>query len=221
MLEQLLKFKILNKNKLIPFGFTLQNGIYKYETDILDGQFRLIVEIGANEEIKTQVIDVLTNEPYTLHLVESASGTFVGSVRAEYERILSDIADKCFEKEIFKSKQAHEVINYISEKYSDELEFLWEKLPSAAIWRRYDNRKWYGILMTVSKRRLGIDSDELIDIIDLRAEPDKIENIVDNKNIFPGYHMNKKHWITIPLTDLLSLNEIYNYIDKSYILAKK
>lgn len=221
MLDQYFKLKSLNKNKLIPFGFTLKNGIYVYETAILDGQFKVIIEIDASGEIKTQVIDVFTEEPYTLHLVDSASGTFVGSVRAEYERVLSGIADNCFERDVFKSKQAHEVINYISEKYGDNLEFLWEKLPSAAIWRRKDNKKWYGIIMTISKRKLGINSDEQIDIIDLRAEPDEISCLVDNVRVFVGYHMNKKHWITIPLYGVLPVNEICKLIDKSYFLANK
>lgn len=218
MSSAIFKFKSLNKNKLIPFGFTAQNGIYIYETEILDGQFKMIVEINEKDEVSAKILDNFTCEPYTLHLVESASGSFVGSVRNEYERVLTQIADNCFEKDVFKSKQAHEIIKYVSEKYNDELEFLWEKFSSNAICRRKDNNKWYAVLLIISKRKLGIDSDEAIDVIDLRAESD---SIVDGKNIFAGYHMNKKHWITIPLDGSLPTEEIFNFIDKSYILAKK
>lgn len=221
MIEQIFKHKSLNENKLTPFGFVLQNGVYTYETEILDGQFKMFVKVKSNGEIFTEVIDTMTNEPYTLHLVESASGSFVGSVRREYEAILSEVADKCFDREVFKSKQSHEIINYVFEKYGGELEFLWEKFDSNAIWRREDNKKWYGILLILSKRKLGINSDEVIEIIDLRAEPETIESIVDNKRFFAGYHMNKKHWITIPLDGTLPTEEIYRFIDVSYTLAKK
>jgi predicted DNA-binding protein (MmcQ/YjbR family) len=33
--------------------------------------------------------------------------------------------------------------------------------------------------------------------------------------------MNKKHWISILLDGSADINEIYRYIDESYILAKK
>ena len=38
--------------------------------------------------------------------------------------------------------------------YCDELEFLWQKFPDNAVWRRKDNKKWYGALLTVSKEKL-------------------------------------------------------------------
>ena len=113
------------------------------------------------------------------------------------------------------------IIEYVRKKYGDELEFLWEKFPDNAIWRRKDNKKWYGALLTVSKRKLGIDSDEIIEIIDLRMKPEDIEKRVDMKKYFPGYHMNKKHWITICLDKTVPYEEICSRIDESYVLAVK
>ena len=113
------------------------------------------------------------------------------------------------------------IIEYVRKKYGDELEFLWEKFPDNAIWRRKDNKKWYGALLTVSKRKLGIDSDEIIEIIDLRMKPEDIEAKADKLKYFRGYHMNKKHWITICLDDTVSVEEIQQGIDESYTLAIK
>ena len=81
--------------------------------------------------------------------------------------------------------------------------------------------KWYAVLLTVSSRKLGLDSDEYIEIIDLRMTPDDIEAVVDYQKYFPGYHMNKKHWVTICLDNTLSDEEIQNRIDNSYALAIK
>ncbi|MDE7400427.1 MAG: MmcQ/YjbR family DNA-binding protein, partial [Clostridia bacterium] len=35
------------------------------------------------------------------------------------------------------------------------------------------------------------------------------------------YHMNKKHWLTIPLDGTVPIGEICSRLDQSYILAKK
>ncbi|MBR3153114.1 MAG: MmcQ/YjbR family DNA-binding protein, partial [Clostridia bacterium] len=43
--------------------------------------------------------------------------------------------------------------------------------------------------------------------------------IIDNKKIFPGYHMNKKSWITIKLDNSVETEEIIHLIDNSYELS--
>lgn len=73
-------------------------------------------------------------------MVEEAVGGFVGSVRADYERVLSDIAEKCCYREVFKSAQAKTLLAYAKEKYRDTPEYLWEKFPDNAVLRRRDNR---------------------------------------------------------------------------------
>ena len=113
------------------------------------------------------------------------------------------------------------LIKYVRNKYGDELEFLWEKFDDNAIWRRCDNKKWYGALLTVNKRKLGLDVDEKVEILDVRANTDEIDNLVDNVKIFNGYHMNKKHWITVCLDGSVPLDEIKRLLDDSYVLAKK
>ncbi|MBD5584872.1 MAG: hypothetical protein HDQ88_07310, partial [Clostridia bacterium] len=97
------EYKTPNFDKLVPFGFSLNGETYFYTTNILDNQFEMQVEISSlNGEVRTKLIDLVTGDTYTLHLVESASGTFVGAVRAEYERVLTEISEKCFERDVFK-----------------------------------------------------------------------------------------------------------------------
>lgn len=209
-----------NFDKLLKFGFTLSNDTYCYNTVIMDNKFSLTVKISSSD-IDTEVIDLATNDPYTLFLVDGAIGSFVGAVRTAYENVMLDIADNCFDKYVFKSDYAQKLIKYVSDTYGDNLEFLWDKFPDNAIWRRADNKKWYGALLTVTKDKLGLPSDEKIEIIDLRAIPENIDSIVDNKTIFRGYHMNKKHWVTIMLDGSVPLTEIQKMLGKSYELARK
>ena len=219
MIKRIFQYKSVNLEKLTAYGFSKKSDIYSYHAVLPDSGFDITVNVTAQGEVTASVMDTALNEPYTLHLVDGAVGSFVGGVKLEYEQILTEIADQCFEPEIFQSRQAKEVIAYVKEKYGDELEYLWKKSPNNAIVRRKDKRKWYAAILTVSRRKLGFDSDEIAEVLDLRMKPEEVEKSVDGQKFLPGYHMNKKHWITICLDGTVSLEEICALIDESYKLA--
>ena len=215
------KRRKVNTAKLLPFGFKSTDKGYVYHTDLVECQMGMTVLIDASFKVYTEITDNSSGEEYILHRVDGASGTFVGRVKSEYEAVLDEISEKCFDAEVFKSEQAKAVIAYIRKDYGDELEYLWQKFPDNAVVRRKDNQKWYAAILTVSRRKLGFDSDERIEILDLRLNPDEMEGTVDGIRYFPGYHMNKKHWITVCLDGTVPNEEIFERIDDSYGLAKK
>ncbi|MBR3132746.1 MAG: MmcQ/YjbR family DNA-binding protein [Clostridia bacterium] len=217
-LEVLLRKKKIDYDKLIKYGFNKENDKYIYKKDILNSEFMIYISISENEKY-SKVIEKAWKDEYSLVDVEDAVGEFVGKVKTEYEKVIFDVIDKCSEKEIFKFDQTKEVIEYVKKKYNDELEFLWEKFDDNAIWRNKVNNKWYGLVLTVNEEKLGINSDRIIEIIDLRYSKEEIEGIIDNKKIFPGYHMNKKSWITIKLDNSVETEEIIHLIDNSYELS--
>lgn len=221
IVHTIFKRKKINFSKLIPFGFIQEGNTYTYEKILPENEFILTVKIAEDGSLSTEIIDSTVDEPYTLHLAEGAVGSFVGKVKMQYEETLAEIAEKCFEPDVFKSSQAKELIEYVRQKYVNELEFLWEKFPDNAVWRRTDNEKWYGVILTVSKSKLGIKADETVEIIDLRIQPEKMAELIDNENYFPGWHMNKKNWYTIILDGSVSMEELCRRIDESYRLAKK
>lgn len=108
------------------------------------------------------------------------------------------------------------VIKYIRKKYATEPEFLWKKFPRYAIWRYEKNNKWYGVIMSIPRTKLGMSGDDMIEIMNLRMDTDEIPLAIDNKHYFPGWHMNKNHWITIILDGSVATSEIYRRIDNSY-----
>lgn len=73
--------------------------------------------------------------------------------------------------------------------------------------------------MVITKDKLGIDSNDEIEIIDLRYPKEHIHVIIDNIHIFPGYHMNKNNWITIVLDSGFESSAIYKLVDNSYQLS--
>ncbi len=215
------KYVKIDYDRLKAYGFIERDGELVYETSLIDGQMSLRIFARADGTIGSEVTDMETGEPFTLFLASDAVGAFLGQVRTEYEQVLADIAANCCEKQIFKSANAKAAIEYVRASYGDELEFLWEKSPDVAIWRRKDNRKWYGVIFSVSKRKLGVDSDDIVEIINVRVKPEELDELIDNDRYYIGYHMNKKHWIALSLEDTCDIDEIIARIDDSYALADK
>ena len=208
----------INYNKLIEYGFTKEKGKYIYNKKIHNDEFNVIV-IVEDKEITSKIIEVDSNLEYVL-VDTSQQGAFILELNNEYEKVLDDILNSCLENNIYKSTLTKEVINYIENKYNGKLEYLWEKFPSYAVIRNKDNNKWYALIATLEKNKLVGNSNEIIDILNLRCDKSVIDSVIDNINIFPGYHMNKKSWISINLCGNISLEDVYNLIDKSYELSK-
>lgn len=221
MTEKLFKHRKANREKLSAYGFTERKDGLFYSLYLEECRMTLNVTVDKAGRVGISVFDNTSDEEYYLYLVKNASGTFVGNVRRHIEEVLKDISDRCFDEEIFKAKQTKQVIEYFRSKYGNELEHLWESAPDNAIVRRADNGKWYAAILTVSRNKLGFDSDERVEIIDLHAKSDEIPSIVDNVRYFPGFHMNKKHWITVILDGTVPNIELFERIDESYALGKK
>jgi len=219
MREVNLKNKTVAVDELKKFGFHKTAEGWQYEKNICDDQLSLTLTYKEGK-LFSEVKDNF-GEEYVLHLVENSAGGYVGAVRSEYEEILSAFEENCCEENIFRAALTKNLISYVRDKYGDELEFLWEKYPNAAIWRRKDTKKWYGLVMEISERKLGLDSDKDVEILDLRGKVDELQNLIDGVKYFAGYHMNKKSWLTIRLEGSVDFDEICTRLDASYTLAKK
>lgn len=219
MREVNLKNKTVSVDELKKFGFHKTAEGWQYEKNICDDQLSLTLTYKEGK-LFSAVKDNF-GEEYVLHLVENSAGGYVGTVRSEYEKILSAFEENCCEENIFRAELTKNLISYVRDKYGDELEFLWEKYPNAAIWRRKDTKKWYGLVMEISERKLGLDSDKDVEILDLRGKVDELQNLIDGVKYFAGYHMNKKSWYTIRLDGSVDFDEICTRLDESYTLATK
>lgn len=223
-LKELFSKRNINYSKLTKYGFekneTADENVYTYKTYLSDKSFQVCIVISDKEKY-SKIVDIENDMEYALVDVEDATGEFVGKIKYEYDNLLRDIIDKCTEKDVFKCKQSKDVINYIQNKYGDELEFLWEKFDDNAVVRNKENNKWYAILLTVQENRIRGNSEEKIEVIDLRYQKDSTNEIIDGSKIFPGYHMNKKSWITVVLDNSVDNNKLFELIDNSYNLSNK
>ena len=172
-LENYFKDRKINYDRLIEYGFILKEDNYYYEKIINDGVFKIVIEINKQQKI-AKVIDLLNDQEYNLVDVKGVTGNFVGKIKEIYEALINDIIDKCSDVDVFKSKQTIAIINYVKAKYDNDLEFLWKRSPKNAIWRNQNNRKWYGAVLVISKDKLKIESNEMVEILDLRYQKNDI-----------------------------------------------
>lgn len=113
----------------------------------------------------------------------------------------------------------NEIFEYVKKQYGTDPEYLWADSPDSAVLRNPKTGKWYALFMKIPAVRLGLKSDEEIDILDLKCQPDMVDILKQTKGFFPAYHMNKRHWITLPLNGEISDSQIFDYLDWSYDLV--
>lgn len=219
MTDEIFKMAVADFDKLKDYGFWEEDGKYKYSLPFLENQFTLFISVDENSFVSTKLIDNATGEEYILHIV-GGQGNFVGKVREELFKELKKIRQECFFSQVYKFPQTIEVIKGVEEIFSDKPEYLWKNFPTDAIWRRRDNKKWYGLIMSVRKNKIIPESEGTVEVLVIRVNPDSLEQIVDEKHFFKGYHMNKKHWITIILDYSVGTEQIMMLLKDSYNLAK-
>ena len=61
---------------------------------------------------------------------------------------------------------------------------------------------------------------DLFDAITLKNTPERVVELQEKYlAVQPGYHMNKRHWITVALDDSIPDPEVKRWIDESYRLV--
>lgn len=213
MEDEIFKKCTFDIKKLLTYGFINNNKKLIYKTNILNDQLEIIIEYEDNK-IKGKIIDKELEDEYFGYRIENNIGEFANTVRSEYISILEDIKNKCAIETIYISKQANRITKMIYEKYKDKPEFLWED-DKNSVFRNKNNKKWYGIIMYINKNKLD-EENKMIEVMNVKLPPEKIENLISKNGYYKAYHMNKKYWITFLLDDSIPDDEILENIEESY-----
>ena len=94
-----------------------------------------------------------------------------------------------------------EFLEYGLDTYGTSPDYPFDEDFETAVLRHADNRKWYAIVMKVSRRKFGFDSDEMIDVVNLKLPTEMFGSFGAADGVYPAYHMNKLHWISVLLPD--------------------
>ena len=207
----------LTENQLTKYGFLRDSvGLY-LNKDILNNEFRVEIKV-IDKAFEIEVYDNNFNEIYPLFSVDSAVGEIVTNVRDEVEIILKEILELSDNTEAI----YNEIIKYIKKKYSSTMVKPFKSNPDIKAFVT-DKNKWYALILDVEYNKLNKDSsiESKVKIINLKHNTDHIPKIINERNIFPSYHMSKKHWISVVMDNNMDLNYLMQLIDISYNLVNK
>ena len=203
--------------KLKEFGFCFENNTYIYSEDFMDGDFKAVIEIS--DVLKGKVIDNNSNEEYMPLRIESFDGEYVCKVREAYKSILKRIADTCCTNVFFAFEQANRITNQIYETYGIKPDFPWN--DDNGVFRHLDTRKWFSLIMYVSLDALLKNGDgHMLNIINVKIDTSKRDELYEIKGIYPAFHMNHKMWVSIALDETISDDKIMKLIQCSFDLTK-
>ena len=94
-----------------------------------------------------------------------------------------------------------EFLEYCLYTYGTSPDYPFDDHLETAVLRHAGSKKWFALVMRVSRRKFGIDSDEVIDVVNLKLPTEMFGSFGTADGVYPAYHMNKLHWISILLPD--------------------
>lgn len=97
------------------------------------------------------------------------------------------------------TKQAF--LEYCKNTYGTSQDYPFEDDFESAVLRHGDNRKWYALVMKVPRRKFGQDRDGTVDAVNLKLPCEMFGSFGAVDGVYPAYHMNKIHWISVILPD--------------------
>ena len=211
------------ESKMLAYGFHKANKTYILEKPFLDGDFKTVLSVTPKGQVTGKVIDSMTQDEYYQLRQETATGPYVNRVRSAYRSLLTDIADSCCSDVLFASSQANRLTQAILDHFQVKPDFPWEhssRYQSYGAFRHTSNRKWFALIMNVTRDVLNKDGNtSLIDILNVKIPPAQGDELRQIPGIYPAYHMNHKTWISVVLDETLPDEKILELIDTSYQLT--
>ena len=112
-----------------------------------------------------------------------------------------------------------ELRQFILSNYGAEPDRPWLSHPRFEVFRHSNNQKWFALVMDIPKSKLGFQSTDMVDAVNLKCDPILIGSLRDDTGIFPAYHMNKESWITVILDGSVPDEKLKMLLDLSYNLT--
>ena len=110
--------------------------------------------------------------------------------------------------------------SYLADTYSTQGEHLFAQYPSFLVFRHNGSRKWFAVIMDIPRKNLGLPGEGEISVVNLKCDTRLIGSFREEPGIFPGWHMNKAHWLSVALDGTVEDEKIKFLVDMSYELTK-
>lgn len=105
---------------------------------------------------------------------------------------------------------------YIQNIYSAEPDYPWIKYPNYEVFRHSSNKKWFALIMDVPKNKLGLQGEEVLQVVNLKCDSILLGSLLEEKGFFPAYHMSKASWITVSLDGSVEDEKLKSLLDMSF-----
>lgn len=206
----------LKEDQLQKLGFEKKKDGYLLNKPLKEQGLVLVVTI-TDQALDYQVYDQINKQEYIVYKMPKANGPFVESIRNQIDETINLVKQECLEPDMFQSRQAQMLIETALECYQSPLEYLWDDYEGAIV-RRQDNHKWYALFSLLSLDKLGLEKEKR-EVLNLHVLEPESKELIDHKRIFPGWHMNKKRWISIVLDESLSDKELLALLHHSFLIS--
>lgn len=109
--------------------------------------------------------------------------------------------------------------SYIEEAYNANAEHPWAPESDHTVFRHRSNRKWFAVVMEIPKAKLGIGERGSMCIVNLKCDPLMVGSFLCEAGVFPAYHMNKTHWLSVAPNSGIDSDKLKLLIDISFELT--
>ena len=75
--------------------------------------------------------------------------------------------------------------------------------------------------MDIPGKNLGLTGEGEISVVNLKRDTRLIGSFREEPGIFPGWHMNRAHWLSVALDGAVEDEQLRFLMDMSYELTKK
>ena len=114
-----------------------------------------------------------------------------------------------------------ELAAYLADTYSTAGQQLFARYPGFQVFRHRGSGKWFAVLMDIPRKNLQLPGDGEISVVNLKCDTRMIGTFREQPGIFPGWHMNKAHWLSVALDGTAAEETLRFLVDMSYELTKK
>ena len=195
--------------------WTLTSDLKEYERKTIpskiEGFYFYIVSASVEKGLEIIVKDEF-HERYSLFDVITTNSKIAEQLRQEAEEM---VFQWCYSVDTSLVALKEQWNRWILEHITPYSAMPFKK-SAAIVYNAKENGKWYALMMEIPFSKLGITSDEIALILNVKISPEEKETLLQKEGVFEAYHMNKKHWISIALNVCKDEAFIRKCIENSY-----
>ena len=195
--------------------WTLTSDLKEYERKTIpskiEGFYFYIVSASVEKGLEIIVKDEF-HERYSLFDVITTNSKIAEQLRQEAEEM---VFQWCYSVDTSLVALKEQWNRWILEHITPYSAMPFKK-SAAIVYNAKENGKWYALMMEIPFSKLGITSDEIALILNVKISPEEKETLLQKEGVFEAYHMNKKHWISIALNVCKDEAFIQECIENSY-----